>query len=588
MTFLTLHYGIRFRQVRDVILLSRILLAGVGIQKIRSTNTERSLISHGYKAIISRVLDIDIDKAHQRSNWGWTLNNHQINYAARDTTYLLRAYLRLRDMILEEGLLFSAQAECIALPVFVEMELNGFPIILPKAQELFKQYEDKKAELEKLFAQDCPFPYTQTIEVLAYFQKEFPELALETTGKDDLLPYLKDYPLFSTLLDLRTLNIAIRYIENVIDRAYGEPLAIRTFYNQLATSGTGRSSCSSTVSRSRPRAPDTGIQLQNPLVTPEHFIDQGLGNLRSMFGPDNAGKAEEDHEVLLVIDLPQAHNVIAAQMSKDRVLKDIFRTGKDAHIIMALQLAAIDGKKYTYDQFAALLKAGKKKLADFNLSGFSFQEAKKATEYRKAGKVGNYSGLNLGGKVRIAKALKVQDIPATLEDALAVQKAYRATYKDLYQFILGKVKEANRLSFDFSHIINIYGKPLEGKYGAIRGQSGRRKFALKSPSSFSGKDEVEASDISSFMWLSTEADLIKWAMGLILVEFDKHPEWGARFVNFAHDELDIVCLKRHSLEVAKISTDIVYRCMKDQCPDISFQIVKSGPEEVICENWSEK
>lgn len=582
--------GIRFRQVRDLMIMSQVYWAGVGVAK-SSDDKERTVFSHGYAHVIKRTIGKDIDKTEQTSNWGWVLSPSQINYAAVDVIDLHPAYKQLRTWINQEDLAASAWSESLALPVFAEMEFYGFPVIISKAKEIITAYTEKKDSLEVEWHKTMATPYTQTEEVLLELQQKYPEAGFTTTSKDDLLPLLNEYPILQVLMDLRTINIGIRYVENVISRSFGDPLSVHTYFRQIATAGTGRSSCESTVSRSKPKAPDTGIQLQNPMNTPDHFLKQGLPSLRSMFGPDNSDKPEEDHEVLLVVDLPQAHNVIAAQMSGDETMKDLYETGKDAHIIMGLQLAAIDGKNYSYEQFAKLLKYGKMSDKDYKDSGAPASErsiARKVVEYRKAGKVGNYSGLNLGGKFRIANALRKQDIPATEEDASRVQKAYRTTYSTLYKWTQNRLKEINATKVKFDHLLDRYGKPLEDEYGVVKGRSGRRRFLMKRVSKYSGKLEVDAADACSFQWLSTEADLIKWAMGKILLEFDKHPEWGARFVNFAHDEINVVCRKKYSLEVAQVCVDIVYKSMNHQCPDIPFQIVKSGYEEVICEDWSQK
>lgn len=584
--------NIKFRQVRDIIILSQIYWAGVGIAK-SSGDRERSIFSHNFASVVYRTLGISVDKTEQRSNWGWTLSPAQINYAATDTIHLHKAYTKLREWINQENLTFSAYAECSATAVFAEMEYHGFPVILQEAQNIIVAYTDKKDELEAEWHRTMTSPYTQTEEVLKELQEKYPGIGLTTTSKDDLLPLLEQYPILQVLMDLRTINIGIRYVENVIERAFGNPLAVHTYFRQIATAGTGRSSCSSTVSKTRPKAPDTGIQLQNPMNTPEHFIKQGLPSLRKMFGPDNTNKPEEDHEVLLVIDLPQAHNVIAAQMSQDETMKELADTGKDAHILMGMQLAAIDGKRYDYETFAKMLKYGKMSDSQFeavkDTCSFDRSACRKVVEYRKAGKVGNYSGLNLGGKLRIALALRKQDIPATEDDAAQVQQAYRKTYATLYKWTRKRLAEINETSVKFTHLLDKWGNPIEDEYGIVRGLSGRRRYLMKQPSKYSaGKLQVDAADACSFQWLSTEADLIKYAMGELLLIFDQHPEWGARFVNFAHDEINVVCKKQFQIEVATMCVDIVDKAMRDQCPDIPFNIVKQDASEVICENWSEK
>lgn len=60
--------------------------------------------SIGYASLIKRVLDVDIDKAHSRTDWGKRpLSTEQINYAADDVRYLAQLYPIQKKQLQELG-----------------------------------------------------------------------------------------------------------------------------------------------------------------------------------------------------------------------------------------------------------------------------------------------------------------------------------------------------------------------------------------------------------------------------------------------------------------------------------------------------
>lgn len=83
---------------------------------------------HGLKDLCKELLNIEISKQQQSSDWGADeLSPEQQSYAASDVLYLHRLRDRLTEMLLREGRLELAQKCFIFLPARVELDLAGWP-----------------------------------------------------------------------------------------------------------------------------------------------------------------------------------------------------------------------------------------------------------------------------------------------------------------------------------------------------------------------------------------------------------------------------------------------------------------------------
>ena len=615
--WLRVHYGIKCLNIRDIRLISQVLWSGVGVVKAEkgSDRSERCLLSHSLKAIYERCctlglnIGIEIDKTEQTSNWGWTLTNTQLNYAAKDSQVLIPIYLLLASEIRKENLQFSAYAECCAAAVFVEMEYRGFPVDVTRIQEILEIYKNNRESVLYSFRQTFPeVQWSSNAQVLKAFQQKFPNLNLTSVDSESLNSLSSEYPEIEGLLNARTYSICISYLESILENCFAnsesELVSIRTHFNQIAASGSGRSSCKKSLGK---KLPDTGVQLQNPANLPGHWQEQGIPGLREAFTPCGAKysslyktfskgdtgfdnlpdyllslpEEERPTHILQIVDLSQAHQRIACELFRDPTLTTIYKENRDAHVIMGMQLAEIKGVPYaSEEEFESCVRSSKKGSRDM--------KDIHAALCRKAGKVGNYSGLNLGGVARIAKALKEQEVPASLEDARQVQKAWRTTYEVLYNGILTAISNANRLNYDFSNFNDLYGNPISGVYGSIRGLTNRKQYGKKLPNKYNkGALEVPLTDMCSFQWLSAEADIIKYAMGTIHLEFQKGV-WNSYICNFAHDELNII----HELSDAKEAGTFVWNTVKEALERFIRTIPVVDPTDhpykTFCTSWSQK
>ena len=82
---------------------------------------------HGLKDLVREVLNIDLSKQQQSSDWGsQTLSEAQLAYAASDVLHLHALRERLDAMLAREGRLALAQACFEFLPTRAKLDLQGW------------------------------------------------------------------------------------------------------------------------------------------------------------------------------------------------------------------------------------------------------------------------------------------------------------------------------------------------------------------------------------------------------------------------------------------------------------------------------
>ena len=94
--------------------------------KLIRTYTDR----HGLKDLLMSLLDIDISKQQQTSDWGAeVLTEAQLAYAASDVLYLHRLKAALDQRLVREGRSALAHACFSFLPTRALLDLTGYPEI---------------------------------------------------------------------------------------------------------------------------------------------------------------------------------------------------------------------------------------------------------------------------------------------------------------------------------------------------------------------------------------------------------------------------------------------------------------------------
>ncbi len=91
--------------------------------KMARTYTDR----HGLKELCKELLNIEISKNQQSSDWGrLELSKSQINYAANDVLYLHELKHKLDNILEREGRISTAYSVFKFLPIRVKLDLMGW------------------------------------------------------------------------------------------------------------------------------------------------------------------------------------------------------------------------------------------------------------------------------------------------------------------------------------------------------------------------------------------------------------------------------------------------------------------------------
>ncbi|MDF1726686.1 MAG: ribonuclease D [Sulfitobacter sp.] len=102
--------------------------APVYCTKIASRLVRTYTDRHGLAKLLQELLQIDISKQQQSSDWGAAdLSQAQVDYAASDVLYLHRLREKLNEMLEREDRMEIAQAGFDFLPTRARLDLVGWP-----------------------------------------------------------------------------------------------------------------------------------------------------------------------------------------------------------------------------------------------------------------------------------------------------------------------------------------------------------------------------------------------------------------------------------------------------------------------------
>ena len=96
--------------------------------KIASKLARTYTNKHGLKDLINELLGIELDKSSQSSDWGSeeNLSHDQINYAANDVKYLIKAMDKLTLMLKREKRYEIAQKCFSVIPIYSDLDIQHF------------------------------------------------------------------------------------------------------------------------------------------------------------------------------------------------------------------------------------------------------------------------------------------------------------------------------------------------------------------------------------------------------------------------------------------------------------------------------
>jgi ribonuclease D len=105
----------------------RVMPQPVWCTKIASRLVRTYTDRHGLKDLLRELLNVEISKQQQSSDWGADdLSDAQLAYAASDVLYLHQVKARLEEMLAREGRAGLAAACFAFLPARAALDLSGW------------------------------------------------------------------------------------------------------------------------------------------------------------------------------------------------------------------------------------------------------------------------------------------------------------------------------------------------------------------------------------------------------------------------------------------------------------------------------
>ncbi len=277
------------------------------------------------QTLAQKLLNIELDKTQQVSDWSQPLTSKQLQYAALDAAILLKLYPILVKKLERSQLLKIAQLEFHCMPAVAQMELNGMLLDLSRWKRLGAKLEsDRDVALHQLSqlriagnAQMSLLPeMTDTInpnspqQVLAALQAF--GIPVNSTNQKELVPLAKQYPVIRALLDYRHLSkITATFADSLPKHIHPVTARIHPTYYQLGARS-GRFSCRNPPLQTIPR--DAAARTC--------FI------------------AAPDYRIVRA-DYSQIELRIVARLSGDARMQRAYRKGEDLHRLTA---ALVTGK----------------------------------------------------------------------------------------------------------------------------------------------------------------------------------------------------------------------------------------------------
>jgi len=586
--------GLKVRSCRDLMLFSQVLWAGVGAAKPKKpkgrveTPEERQArlkfvgLKHSLQAISYRC-GIDTGNLSQVYNWEGKLDNSQINWAARKVQIVLPVWRKLATWVREADLIDSVLSECEALPAFAECEYHGLPVDYPTLVDAISKWTKAKLATLEIWHSVFPGVDPQKKEKVAVALSA----ALGLTGGDRLyslgepgkngkrkiIPRVND----ETLVPYDTstpgnLDPSVPKARQRIYHAVHAYLEHNSIHTQLAyllgfqkryQKGYVRPKFFQIAMSHKPGKEDeTGKGMGRASAYDPNTTNcpnlQEAHKKAGLPGPRSVVKPKPGHG-LIGADLSNGHARLATQASLDPALIQIFSSGGDAHCNTSIGLLKLRGVDLDYETVFKLYSQAKKytkAVERGELPAPIPQLAHDVAATRILAKPVFFGSLNLQGPPTLKKTAETGAEPVfmTLEQAAEGIQVWRVTYAGLYAFQRRTIKEANQHKVRFDLPGKIGSSPYHigqpGEYAVVRGLSKRRLFLLKETDKH-GRFSCKGTDCVSFVWMGTEADVIKRAMGRIQATFDQQPEWGAAFGNMCHDEINIECYTEYENEVAQ-------------------------------------
>jgi DNA polymerase I-like protein with 3'-5' exonuclease and polymerase domains len=432
-------WGWRSQTIFDTFVASNLMWAGLPVR-------------HRLQDQLVRFQLADLDKTEQTSDWGMPdLSSCQINYAANDVIHLFELSRKYYRYLGVQNQLDSLWIELRFLPALVEMEFNGLPLDVNKLKtyqsDYQRVYDELYAELNKTWKDYSPKVFGAKVirsDIKIDSKSEIPQLIKDLTGEDyknadkkTLIELGRNYPVLQKLSLCRTIKKSLDKFKAIDKAKRQHPTGVWVVsgaYKPFSKSddgddadygaGTGR-----TGSGSGTKGAYLAPNLQNiPTYSklPAELKTLGLKSIRECFAVvSNQGVGQ-----FCIHDLAAAHARIAARLSGDALMAEIYTTDRDAHALTVVKLIKFledyDPKTMSITEVdVQLAKKAKEKTELQNL----------LIRLRDVGKNFYYGSLNDAGADVLYRLFQSSSLDISLENSNKALAEYFELYSGLGKFI---------------------------------------------------------------------------------------------------------------------------------------------------------
>jgi DNA polymerase I-like protein with 3'-5' exonuclease and polymerase domains len=455
----------------------------------------RPLGKYSLAAVSQRYLNMTVDKTEQTSDWNAPeLTEEQLAYAAKDAETTLDLYGVLAPLLRASKLEEVADIEFRALPAVAGAEYRGMRLDASQWRPLIAAAQTERdrinGEVQEYLATVAPSSQgslfgsvtTTNLDSPQQLQEALSWVGIEVpnTSKDALSEAVGSHPIISQLLEYRQhQKFLSSFGDGLLSKIHPTTGRIHASYRQLGAAS-GRMSCTVPNLQQIPRSP----QYRQCFV------------------------ADPGH-VFVIADYSQMELRLAAEVSGDPTMLEVFQLGKDPHRTTA---AGVLGKPED-------------------------EVTKGDRQIAKSLNFGLIYGSGAGGLQRFARSSYGVDM--SLEEAKGFRDRFMGTYPGISRWHTRISAVTNRNPKDFE----------------TRTLAGRRRWHPEPKLTTAANTPVQG----------TGADITKLALANL---WPVLPD-GAWVVGVVHDEIIVECLQEDGDRVAELlSTAMVEagKCYLKICP----------------------
>ena len=211
----------------------------LGIEVLKAGATRQASL----KFTALNLLNIELNKAEQNSNWGGKLIDAQLQYAANDAGILVEILVKMQQRLTETGLSEIAALEYSCLPPLISMESKGIYLDRVRWQQVRIQYQTSRDRLQQIIYKELGREFNiVSSQQLSIALQNYGIKTLNSTNSNALIERVQEYPILAKIIQYRSLNTIINTFLKGFEEHINEDNRLRGNWWQIGTR-TGRTSC---------------------------------------------------------------------------------------------------------------------------------------------------------------------------------------------------------------------------------------------------------------------------------------------------------------------------------------------------------